>query len=492
MTRDRHLRRRAEAARPFRVVDTGRSHRRRRRAVRARDRAAGRAALAEAALVLFVVDARGRRDGARPRAGRDAATPDRPVLLVANKVDGPAAGRMRATSFTRLGLGEPLAVSAEHARGIEELLAAIESRLPPPVADAEESPGRRDQRRDRRTAQRRQVVDPQSPRRRGADDGQRRPGHDARRGRHGPDARLAPLPARRHRGDPPQGACQRDRGVASRRCARAQAIERADVVVLVLDASEPIAAQDAHIAGYAVDAGRPIVVAVNKWDLVEGREDKAKAWEREMRERLRFAKEVAFVLVSAKSGQRVVKILDRVDEAFADAGIRVPTPELNRWLQEESAKERSGPRQGRERPIVLRHADRHPSAALRRLLQRGQAPPFLAATASRELAARALPVRRGPAALDVPRPARARVAMRRGAARFVRRCGRAGPASSQGPARSRRRRRLLLAALAPPPFLLLAGKALARIIPDPDGTAGDVCPRSPRICRSRSRRPSRR
>jgi GTP-binding protein len=65
-----------------------------------------------------------------------------------------------------------------------------------------------------------------------------------------------------------------------------------------------------------------------------------------MRERLRFVKEVPFVLVSAKSGQRVVKILDRVDEAFADAGKRVPTPALNAWLQEESAKERSAPAKG--------------------------------------------------------------------------------------------------------------------------------------------------
>jgi GTP-binding protein len=125
-----------------------------------------------------------------------------------------------------------------------------------------------------------------------------------------------------------------------------QAIERSDVVVLVIDGSEPITAQDTHIAGYAVDAARPIVVAINKWDLVEGREDRAKAWEQEMRERLRFVKEVPSVLVSARSGQRVAKILERVDELFADSGKRVPTPALNTWLQEEAAKERRAPAKG--------------------------------------------------------------------------------------------------------------------------------------------------
>jgi GTP-binding protein len=125
-----------------------------------------------------------------------------------------------------------------------------------------------------------------------------------------------------------------------------QAIERADIVVLILDGSEPIAAQDTHIAGYAVDAARPVVVAVNKWDLVEDREAKAKSWAEDIRQRLRFVKEVPVVLVSAKSGQRVSKILDLVDTLFAEASIRVATPELNKWLQEEAEKERRAPAKG--------------------------------------------------------------------------------------------------------------------------------------------------
>jgi GTP-binding protein len=117
--------------------------------------------------------------------------------------------------------------------------------------------------------------------------------------------------------------------------------------VLVLDASEEPAAQDIHIAGYAHAAHRPMVVVGNKWDLVTEREERASEWERTLRERLRFAKEVPVILVSAKTNQRVGRILDLVDRAYAAAGIRVPTPELNRWLQEVAARERSSPAQGR-------------------------------------------------------------------------------------------------------------------------------------------------
>jgi GTP-binding protein len=114
-------------------------------------------------------------------------------------------------------------------------------------------------------------------------------------------------------------------------------IERCDVAVLVLDGSREFAAQDAHIAGYVRDAFKPMVVAVNKWDLVEQREDAAKRWADRILTRLKFAKEVPLMLVSARSGQRVTKILDHVDALHAAAGITVPTVELNRWLQEEVA-----------------------------------------------------------------------------------------------------------------------------------------------------------
>jgi GTP-binding protein len=343
LTRDRIYGVVRAGTRPFRVVDTG--------GLRWDGVAFGReilmqaeAALAEAKLVLFVVNA---RTGATALDLEVAAFLRRrgaAVLLVANKVDGPGQDDT-VHELHALGLGEPFPVSAEHARGIDELMTAIDAQLPPASADPETADdvaikvalvGRpnvgKSSLLNRLVGEERMMVSDV-------------PGTT----RDAVDTSLT-LGSRRYLLVDTAGMRRKGRlheTAESLSVMRArQAIERADVVVLVLDGSEPIAAQDAHIAGYAVEASRPIVVAVNKWDLVEAREEKAKAWERDMRERLRFVKEVPFVLVSAKSGQRVVKILDRVDEAFADAGKRVPTPALNAWLQEESAKERSAPAKG--------------------------------------------------------------------------------------------------------------------------------------------------
>jgi hypothetical protein len=126
-----------------------------------------------------------------------------------------------------------------------------------------------------------------------------------------------------------------------------QSIEQADVVVLVLDGHGDFAAQDAHIAGYASEAAKPVIVTINTWDLVAEREAGAKAWESLVRDRLRFVKDVPVLFVSAKSGQRVFRILEIADDLHAAAALRVPTPELNRWLRGFAVVEREGPAKGR-------------------------------------------------------------------------------------------------------------------------------------------------
>ena len=344
LTRDRIYGVVREGARPFRIVDTG--------GLRWDNVAFGQeillqaeAALVEAKLVLFVINGRVGATALDAEVASFLRRRGANILLVANKVDGPEQDDA-IHELHRLGLGAPFGVSAEHARGIEELLVAIEAQLPGPVDTAEDD-GEKEPIKvalvgrpnvgkssllNRLVGEERMMVSDVPGTTRDAVDtllslgdrhyqlvdtaGMRRKGL-----LHEPAESLSVMRAR-------------------------QAIERADVVVLVLDGSEPIAAQDTHIAGFAKDASRPIVVAINKWDLVEEREGKAKDWEGALRERLRFVKEVPFVLVSAKSGQRVAKILDRVDELFADASKRVPTPALNTWLQEESLKERRAPAKG--------------------------------------------------------------------------------------------------------------------------------------------------
>jgi GTP-binding protein len=344
LTRDRLYGIVREGTRPFRIVDTG--------GLRWDDVPFGReillqaeAALAEASLVLFVVNGRSGATSLDADVASFLRRRGAAVILVANKVDGPGQDDAVHELHT-LGLGEPMGVSAEHARGIDELLAAIEAKLPgasDEVTDeGADEPikvalvGRpnvgKSSLLNRLVGEERMMVSDVPGTTRDAVDtlliaGSRR-------------YLLVDTAGMRRKGRVHETA-------ESLSAVRAvQAIERADVVVLVLDGSEPIAAQDTHIAGYAVDAARPIVVAINKWDLVLERELKAKDWEQEMRERLRFVKEVPFVLVSAKSGQRVAKLLDHVDALFADASKRVPTPALNTWLQEEAEKERRAPAKG--------------------------------------------------------------------------------------------------------------------------------------------------
>ena len=344
LTRDRIYGVVREGARPFRIVDTG--------GLRWDNVAFGQeillqaeAALVEAKLVLFVINGRVGATALDAEVASFLRRRGANILLVANKVDGPEQDDA-IHELHRLGLGAPFGVSAEHARGIEELLVAIEAQLPGPVDTAEDD-GEKEPIKvalvgrpnvgkssllNRLVGEERMMVSDVPGTTRDAVDTMLSLGD-----RH---YQLVDTAGMRRKGllhEPAESlSVMRAR----------QAIERADVVVLVLDGSEPIAAQDTHIAGFAKDASRPIVVAINKWDLVEEREGKAKDWEGALRERLRFVKEVPFVLVSAKSGQRVAKILDRVDELFADASKRVPTPALNTWLQEESLKERHAPAKG--------------------------------------------------------------------------------------------------------------------------------------------------
>jgi GTP-binding protein len=327
----------------FRLVDTG--------GLRWDDVPFGReillqadAALSEAQLVLLVVDVRDGVTALDEEVSSYLRKRGASVLLVANKADGPLQDDT-VHEFHALGAGEPLPVSSEHARGFGELLDAIAARLTPADPSSEPSGpepikvaivGRpnvgKSSLLNRLVGEDRMVVSEIA--------GTTRDAVDTRLRLDGREYILVDTAGLRRKGRVHETA-------ESLSVMRArQAIERADVVVLVLDGTEPIAAQDTHIAGYAVEAARPILVAVNKWDIVEDREDKAKSWAEDLRRRLRFVKEVPIELVSAKSGQRVGRILDVVDTLYAQASKRVPTPDLNKWLQEEAEKERRAPAKG--------------------------------------------------------------------------------------------------------------------------------------------------
>ncbi len=109
-------------------------------------------------------------------------------------------------------------------------------------------------------------------------------------------------------------------------------IQRADVAVLLIDAVEGPTTHDARIAGYVHEAGKSLIIAVNKWDLIEHKRRAAVACEQAIRQRLKFIEYAPVIFISALTGQRVTRILNLARKAFAARFQRVPTGELNRFF----------------------------------------------------------------------------------------------------------------------------------------------------------------
>lgn len=142
-----------------------------------------------------------------------------------------------------------------------------------------------------------------------------------------------------------------------------KAISRADVAVLVLDANDGLTAQDAHVAGYVIEEGRGLVIAVNKWDIVEGKTHKSfDEFVATLRRDLPFVDYAPIVSISAKTGQRVSRVLELAVDVWGERRRRIGTGELNRLVRE--AVERN--------PPAIVHGKR---AKVRYATQVGVAPP---------------------------------------------------------------------------------------------------------------------
>jgi GTP-binding protein len=113
-------------------------------------------------------------------------------------------------------------------------------------------------------------------------------------------------------------------------------LERSDVAILVIDGVEGVTAVDAHIAGYAHEAGRSVIIAVNKWDAVSKTHSITADYEREIREKLKFLAFAPILFISAKSGQRVQKLYGLIQGVHEARFVRIPTRELNQFLTQEA------------------------------------------------------------------------------------------------------------------------------------------------------------
>jgi GTP-binding protein len=111
-------------------------------------------------------------------------------------------------------------------------------------------------------------------------------------------------------------------------------IERADVALLLIDAIEGVTALDANIAGYAHEAGRSIIIIVNKWDAVEKDSYTVYQYEEKIRDAMKFLEYAPIIFISALTGQRVVKLPDLIKRANDARNLRIPTAQLNKFFEE--------------------------------------------------------------------------------------------------------------------------------------------------------------
>ncbi len=288
-----------------------------------------RQALAEADAVILLTDA---RSGVHPIdrvLAADLRRLGKPIVLAVNKAEGidPA---LAAAEFHALGLGAPLAVSATHGDGVEALIERTLASLPAAEEPPAETP------RDiphiavigRPNAGKSTLVNALLGEPRvlvGSEPGTTRDSIRVPLERDGHSYVLVDTAGVRRRArieDPIEHY-----SVAK----SLQAIDEANVVILVLDAAAGIADQDAALAGYALEQGRAMVVAANKWDLLDiGQRD----WfRRELERKLAFLVFARVHTVSAQHGKGVGELFRSVDAAFASANKALPTPRLTRVLQ---------------------------------------------------------------------------------------------------------------------------------------------------------------
>ncbi len=327
-TRDRLYARTEWRGRPFYLVDTAGLDPGAASELEAAVQAQVRRAVEEADVVVFVGDARSGLTAADWEAAELLRRSGKPVILAVNKAEG-RPERLELGDFYALGLGEPVLISALHGIGIDTLLDRILEVLPPAEAEAEPEVFARVAIVGRPNVGKSMLLNAIVGYERTAVSevpGTTRDMVDTLIEYGGKPILLIDTAGIRRRG-------RVQPGVERFSVLRAiQAIERCDVAILMVDATEGVTAQDAHIGGLIVDAYKGVVVALNKWDLVPNKD--TRAYEAHVRSELRFLDYAPIVFISAKLRQGIKELMDQVLLVRAERKKRVPTAEVNELLQE--------------------------------------------------------------------------------------------------------------------------------------------------------------
>ncbi len=281
------------------------------------------AAIAQADVIIFLVDAKDGAIAADEEMADTLRAANKPIVLAVNKVDSSKQANQLA-DFYHLGMGEPIAISAHHNRGIDELMDAVLASLPPQpgsIAGQGEAKlaivGRPNVGKStllNTLLKDERAIVHESP-------GTTRDSLDAIIRWDDKEILLVDTAGIKRRG-------RVDAGVDYYSLIRAlQAINRSDVALLLIDATEFITAQDMHIAGYIIEVGRGMMLVVNKWDLVP--QEQRQEFKQSAERRFRFAPYTPIVYISAKLGQGINRILPQAWEIWQERQKRLSQSEVD-------------------------------------------------------------------------------------------------------------------------------------------------------------------
>lgn len=348
LTRDRHYGDARLGSREFIVVDTGGFEPDSTTGIVREMAKQTRQAVAEADVVIFVVDARAGLSAQDHDIANYLRTARKHVLLVANKAEGMADSPALA-EFHELGIGAPHPVSSAHGQGVRSLLEAAFEQLPPVLEEDEAGEDDPDKPIRLAVAGRPNVGKSTLV---NAWLGEERlvafdqPGTTR-------DAISVPFERDGRRFELIDTAGLRRKGRVFEAIEKfsvvktLQAIADANVVLLLLDATQGVTEQDAHIAGYILESGRAVVLAVNKWDAIDGYQ--RDMLQRSIESRLAFLKFAPVHNISALRRQGLGPVWKAIGQAHASATCKMPTPQLTRLVLE-AAQHQAPRREGRFRP----------------------------------------------------------------------------------------------------------------------------------------------
>jgi len=349
LTRDRHYGEGRVGGKPYLVVDTGGFEPVAGEGIFREMARQTRQAIDEADAILFAVDARAGLHASDRDIAAELRRSGRPIFLVVNKSEG-IAPALAGAEFHALGLGEPLAISAAHGENVSDLMDVVLADFPDAgdtQAEADDHPkvaivgrpnvGKSTLANALLGEERVLVFD---------EPGTTRDAIHIEFQRGDRRYTLIDTAGLRRRGRVDE-APEKFSVIKTM-----QAIADANVVILMLDARQDIAEQDAHIAGFILEAGRALVVAVNKWEGLA--DDERELVKRALLRNLSFLDFARVHFISARAGSGIRNLMDSVDAAYRAAMARLPTPRLTRALQAAVVRQQP-PRAGRVRP-KLRYA----------------------------------------------------------------------------------------------------------------------------------------